>query len=71
MACGVNKPNKQTILPSLSVAKFFETLPVKKVRNLGGKLGDSVVDDLRCQVMADLLKFSEKELQQKYDEKTG
>ena len=30
-ACGVNKPNKQTILPHLSVPGLFSSLPVKKM----------------------------------------
>ncbi|XP_066904821.1 DNA polymerase eta isoform X2 [Halyomorpha halys] len=71
LACGLHKPNRQTILPLECVLELYKTLPVKKIKNLGGKLGNNVVEKLGCQTMSDLLKFSEKELQAKYDEKTG
>ena len=71
LACGLHKPNKQTILPISAVPILFKTLPVKKVRNLGGKLGDVVIDSLKCNVMSDLLKYSLHDLQKVFDEKTG
>uniref|UniRef100_A0A1B6CUZ6 DNA polymerase eta n=3 Tax=Clastoptera arizonana TaxID=38151 RepID=A0A1B6CUZ6_9HEMI len=71
LVCGMHKPNRQSVLPKSSVLELYETLPVKKVRNLGGKLGDDVVDKLGISMMADLTKFSEKDLQNRYDEKTG
>lgn len=54
-----------------SLAKLYRTLPVKKVRNLGGKLGNNVVETLGITHMAELANFSEKQLQAKYDNKTG
>lgn len=71
LACGLHKPNRQTILPSNGVPTLFKTLPVKKVRNLGGKLGDVVIDSLKCNVMSDLLRYSLMDLQKLFDEKTG
>ncbi|XP_043479251.1 DNA polymerase eta-like isoform X1 [Leptopilina heterotoma] len=71
LACGLHKPNRQTILPSNGVPSLFKTLPVKKVRNLGGKLGDVVIDSLKCNVMSDLLRYSLMDLQKVFDEKTG
>ena len=71
LACGVNKPNKQTVIPMRSVEEFFTTLPLKKVRNLGGKLGDVLAKELNCTTMKDVANISEKTLQQKFDEKTG
>ncbi|CAH1389445.1 unnamed protein product [Nezara viridula] len=71
LACGLHKPNRQTILPLECVLELYKTLPVKKIKNLGGKLGDNVVEKLGCKTMSDLLKFTEKELQAKYDEKAG
>lgn len=71
LACGLHKPNRQTILPASSVPELFGALPVKKVRHLGGKLGDIVIDMLKCNVMADLLPFSLQQLQNRFDEKTG
>ncbi|XP_023316293.1 DNA polymerase eta [Trichogramma pretiosum] len=71
LACGLHKPQKQTILPASSVSKLFGSLPVKKVRNLGGKLGDMVLDALGCHVMSDLLQYSLQDLQSRFDRKTG
>lgn len=43
LACGIHKPNKQTILPKESVATLFSTMKIGKIRNLGGKLGKSLI----------------------------
>ena len=40
LACGINKPNKQTILPHSEVEELFSDLKITKLRGLGGKLGD-------------------------------
>ncbi|XP_012529747.1 DNA polymerase eta isoform X2 [Monomorium pharaonis] len=71
LACGLHKPNCQTILPEAAVPTLYSTLPVKKVRNLGGKFGDIVVESLGCNVMGDLLQYSLEQLQKHFDEKTG
>ncbi|KAG7198660.1 hypothetical protein KM043_006017 [Ampulex compressa] len=71
LACGLHKPNRQTILPAPAVSSLYSTLPVKKVRNLGGKFGDVIVDSLGCNVMGDLLQYSLPYLQKRFDEKTG
>ena len=71
LACGLHKPNRQTILPASAVSTLYSTLPVKKVRNLGGKFGDVVVESLNCNVMGDLLQYSLQYLQKRFDDKTG
>lgn len=71
LACGLHKPNRQTILPEAAVSSLYSALPVKKVRNLGGKFGDDVVELLGCKVMGDLLQYSLEQLQKHFDEKTG
>ncbi|XP_043281577.1 DNApol-eta isoform X2 [Venturia canescens] len=71
LACGLHKPNRQTILPSSAVPSLFATLPIKKVRNLGGKFGNIITESLGCNVMADLTRFSLQDLQKRFDEKTG
>lgn len=71
LACGLHKPNCQTILPEAAVASLYSKLPVKKVRNLGGKFGDVVVESLGCKVMGDLMQYSLEQLQKHFDEKTG
>uniref|UniRef100_A0A672IYP7 DNA polymerase eta n=1 Tax=Salarias fasciatus TaxID=181472 RepID=A0A672IYP7_SALFA len=71
LACGLNKPNRQTILPLDSVAQLFSTLPIGKIRNLGGKLGVSIKETLGVENMGDLTRFSQAELGQHFGDKTG
>nr|CAD7441825.1 unnamed protein product [Timema bartmani] len=71
LVCGLHKPNRQTVLPHSGVESLYQTLPIKKIRSLGGKFGDEVVNQLGCKLMADLARFTEKQLQQKFDDKTG
>ncbi len=51
VSCGFHKPNKQTILPHDQVQKLYEKLKIRKLRGLGGKLGDNVVQDLDCETV--------------------
>ncbi|ESO84458.1 hypothetical protein LOTGIDRAFT_222102 [Lottia gigantea] len=71
LACGMHKPNKQTIFPHESVPQLFSTLPLRKIRNLGGKLGDSVVEVLNIENIGELTQFSLDYLIQNYGEKQG
>uniref|UniRef100_A0AAQ5Z4N3 DNA polymerase eta n=1 Tax=Amphiprion ocellaris TaxID=80972 RepID=A0AAQ5Z4N3_AMPOC len=71
LACGLNKPNRQTILPLDSVAELFNSLPISKIRNLGGKLGASITETLGVQNMGDLIQFSQAQLGQHFGDKTG
>ncbi|MED6269055.1 hypothetical protein CHARACLAT_029091 [Characodon lateralis] len=71
LACGLNKPNRQTVLPLDSVAELFSTLPISKIRNLGGKMGASITDTLGVANMGDLTQFSQAQLGQHFGEKTG
>ncbi|KAK3745543.1 hypothetical protein QZH41_012463, partial [Actinostola sp. cb2023] len=71
LACGLHKPNKQTILPISSVAEFFKTFKLRKVRNLGGKLGLDVSARLNAEYMADIAKFTLNELKGRFGDKTG
>ncbi|KAJ2952498.1 hypothetical protein O0L34_g6816 [Tuta absoluta] len=71
LVCGMNKPNKQTVLPKHTINILYKTLSVKKVKHLGGKFGDTVCEALRITKMAELLMFTEKQLQDKFDEKNG
>uniref|UniRef100_A0A671T5U8 DNA polymerase eta n=1 Tax=Sinocyclocheilus anshuiensis TaxID=1608454 RepID=A0A671T5U8_9TELE len=71
LACGLNKPNHQTVLPLGSVPELFSTLPIRKIRNLGGKLGTSVKETLGVENIGDLTQFSKVQLEQHFGEKTG
>lgn len=46
LGSGRNKPNKQTILPSAAVPGLMVSLPLTKIRFLGGKLGAQLVADV-------------------------
>lgn len=71
LACGMNKPNKQTILPLAQTPKLFETLPVGKIKGLGAKFGEEVCERLHIKFLGEMVQFSESELQRKFDEKNG
>uniref|UniRef100_A0A665X2Y5 DNA polymerase eta n=1 Tax=Echeneis naucrates TaxID=173247 RepID=A0A665X2Y5_ECHNA len=71
LACGLNKPNRQTVLPLESVTELFSSLPISKIRNLGGKMGVSITETLGIENMGDLTQFSQADLGQHFGEKTG
>ncbi|KAK4440377.1 DNA polymerase eta [Sesamum alatum] len=71
LASGMNKPAQQTVVPLSSVEKLLESLPVKKMKQLGGKLGTSLQVDLGVNTVGDLLQFSEEKLQERYGINTG
>ncbi|KAK2853005.1 hypothetical protein Q7C36_008206 [Tachysurus vachellii] len=71
LACGLNKPNRQTLLPLGSVPELFKTLPISKIRNLGGKLGASITETLGVENMGELTRFTRAQLEESFGEKTG
>ncbi|XP_029305103.1 DNA polymerase eta isoform X2 [Cottoperca gobio] len=71
LACGLNKPDRQTVLPLDSVTELFNSLPICKIRNLGGKMGASITDTLGIKNMGDVTHFSQAQLGQHFGEKTG
>ncbi|KAI5611594.1 DNA polymerase eta [Silurus asotus] len=71
LACGLNKPNRQTVLPLGSVSELFMTLPISKIRNLGGKLGVSITETLGVENMGELTRFTRAQLEESFGEKTG
>ncbi|KAK9864470.1 hypothetical protein WJX84_003099 [Apatococcus fuscideae] len=42
IASAMNKPNQQTLVPSRAVPSLMSDLPLKKLRNFGGKLGQEL-----------------------------
>ncbi|KAL6567173.1 hypothetical protein OROGR_000841 [Orobanche gracilis] len=71
LASGLNKPAQQTIVPSSSVKKLLQSLPIKKMKQLGGKLGTTLQNELCVDTVGDLLKFPEEKLQERYGINTG
>ncbi|NXS91478.1 POLH polymerase, partial [Jacana jacana] len=71
LACGLNKPNRQTLVSSRFVPQLFSKLPVSNIRNLGGKLGTAITDTLGVEYIGELTQYSETELQTHFGDKTG
>ncbi|XP_074312139.1 DNA polymerase eta isoform X3 [Silene latifolia] len=71
LASGLNKPAQQTIVPTAAVKDFLGPWPIKKMKQLGGKLGDSLQNDLGIKTVGELLQFSEQKLQERYGFNTG
>lgn len=71
LVCGLHKPNQQTVLPQEGLSELYEKMPVRKIQSMGGKFGTNVTDTLNIEYMGELVKFSENELRQHFDEKTS
>ncbi|WVZ68781.1 hypothetical protein U9M48_017675 [Paspalum notatum var. saurae] len=71
LVSGMHKPAQQTVVPLSSIQDFLSSLPVKKMKQLGGKLGSSLQYDLGVETIGDLLSFSEEKLQEQYGANTG
>ncbi|KAI8388570.1 uncharacterized protein BYT42DRAFT_560542 [Radiomyces spectabilis] len=66
-----NKPNKQTILRKNALVSYMKDVPFNKIRNLGGKLGTEVGEELNIQKASDLWPYALKELQDRFGKSTG
>nr|XP_045012466.1 DNA polymerase eta isoform X2 [Jaculus jaculus] len=71
LACGLNKPNRQTLVSHGAVPQLFSQMPIRKIRSLGGKLGASVIEILGVEYMGELTQFTEAQLQSHFGEKNG
>ena len=71
LCCGLNKPNKQTVLPHSQLSSLYQELRLTKVRGLGGKLGESVVTLLGVQTMAELAQLPLIAIGAKFEAKTA
>ncbi|XP_048580274.1 DNA polymerase eta isoform X2 [Nematostella vectensis] len=71
LCCGLNKPDKQTLLPHSAVTNLFKTMPLRKVRHLGGKLGSQLHSELNVEFMGDLLQFKINDLKAQFGSKNG
>ncbi|CAL1270242.1 unnamed protein product [Larinioides sclopetarius] len=71
LSCGLHKPNKQTVLPQSSIPLLYKTIPIKKVRNLGGKLGDHVMQKFNVKTMGELWNLPKSQFINGFGDKTG
>ncbi|KAK9760131.1 N-acetyltransferase eso1 [Basidiobolus ranarum] len=54
LGSALNKPNQQTIIRHSAVLEFLRDLPFRKIRSLGGKLGDLIEQQLKAETASDL-----------------
>lgn len=71
LVAGMHKPKCQTVIPHENVPELYETLPIRKVRSLGGKFGKTVAQKLSISSMSQLYNFSKEELIEKFNVKNG
>lgn len=71
LGAGYKKPNQQTIVRNRAVQHFLSGFKFTKIRNLGGKLGDQVVDAFNTDEVTDLLKIPIEQMRSKFGDDTG
>ncbi|RMZ80504.1 hypothetical protein DV737_g2949, partial [Chaetothyriales sp. CBS 132003] len=71
LGAGYKKPNQQTIVRNRAVQHFLSGFKFTKIRNLGGKLGDQVVEGFNTDTVEDLLKIPVETLRSKFGDDTG
>lgn len=71
LGSGYRKPNQQTVVRSRAAGRFVAGFPLTKIRMLGGKLGDSVVNTLGTESIDELLRLSVEQLKSKFGDGTG
>ncbi|KAH7661956.1 DNA polymerase eta protein [Dioscorea alata] len=71
LASAMHKPAQQTVVQTSAVKDLLASLPVKKMKQLGGKLGSSLQSDLGVKAVGDLLQFPVEKLQERYGTNTG
>ncbi|KAG5448481.1 DNA polymerase eta [Clonorchis sinensis] len=71
LACSLNKPNKQTIVPPESAELLLRSTSIGKIRNLGGKLGVAIMERFGIQTLGQLTEISLTQLTEVFGEKTA
>jgi len=71
IASAQNKPNKQTVVPYYVLRGLFDSLPLGKVRQMGGKLGKLVKKTLNITMAGDLYRYPLHQLSSLFGDETG
>ena len=71
LGAGHKKPNQQTIVRNRAVQHFLSGFKFTKIRNLGGKLGEQVVDAFNTEEVTELLNIPIEQLKSKLGDDTG
>ncbi|GAB4815654.1 hypothetical protein N2152v2_002700 [Parachlorella kessleri] len=69
LASGLHKPAQQTVVPAAAVPGLLGPLPISKLRQLGGKFGARVAQELMVQTVGELAAVPQATLQQLFGEK--
>lgn len=71
LGAGHKKPNQQTIVRNRAIQHFLSGFKFTKIRNLGGKLGDQIVDAFNTEEVTELLKIPIEQMKSKFGDDTG
>lgn len=71
LGAGHKKPNQQTIVRNRAVQHFLSGYKFTKIRNLGGKLGDQIVEAFDTDQVSELLNVPLDQLKSKLGDDTG
>jgi DNA polymerase eta len=71
LGSGYKKPNQQTVIRNRARQQFLSGFKFTKIRNLGGKLGDQVVQLFNTDSVQDLLVIPVEQLKSKLGDDTG
>ncbi|RMD40429.1 hypothetical protein DV735_g4688, partial [Chaetothyriales sp. CBS 134920] len=71
LGAGYKKPNQQTIVRNRATQHFLSGFKFTKIRNLGGKLGDQVVEAFKTDSVQELLQIPLETLRSKFGDETG
>ncbi len=71
LACGMHKPNHQTIVPSRCSDCLLENFPIDRIIGLGGKLGDQVKSKLGLKFCGEVQKLALHQLWDKFGVHAG
>ena len=71
LGSGHKKPNSQSVVRNRAVQHFLSGFKFKKIRNLGGKLGDQVVSTFNTEELTELLEIPIEQLKSKLGDDTG
>ncbi|KAM0325078.1 hypothetical protein ACHAQA_007617 [Verticillium albo-atrum] len=65
------KPNQQTVIRNRAVQQFLSDFKFTKIRNLGGKLGDNIVNTFNTDTVRDLLPIPLDQMKARLGDETG
>lgn len=71
LGSGSKKPNGQTVVRNRAIAQFLSGFKFTKIRNLGGKLGDQIVQTFGTESVSELLLIPVEQLKLKLGDDTG